>query len=812
MATPINQKPAAQNPQDFIRIQDLFYLCLARWKWFVLSMVICLGAATIYLLKTPPVFTRTASILIKDDSKGGGIGGGEDFSNLGLFANNSNIANEMGTLRSPDLMREVVERLHLNFDYQLDGAFHRTTIYGSQLPVVVDLPDLPENASATFLLRLLGDGRYELTDLVKDGVEQDGDLEGKVGETLATPLGKMDVKPGKSYQKDQRLDLFVTRNTLAGATGAFGGGLTIAKDEEATNIIILSYLDVSTQRAEDILNTLIAVYNENWVKEKNQIAVSTSLFINDRINVIEGELGNVENDISNFKSENLMIDPTATAGLYESQMNNTEMSLMDLNNQAYMARYVRNYVTNDANKFQLIPSTTGMGSENVSGLIGEYNSQILERNTLVAQSSERNPLVIEMDKTLSTLRANLVASIDNQLMVINTQIKTQKNIGGQATSRLASSPKKANYLLSVERQQKVKESLYLFLLQKREENELSQAFTAYNTRIINQPSGSMIPTAPIKKNILLVAFALGLLIPVVIVFVQENTNTVVRGRKDLASLTLPFVGEIPYYHSGEKRRFYQRRQPDQRRVVVREGSRDVVNEAFRVLRTNLEFMTNQEAASNVILLTSFNPGSGKSFLSLNIAVSLAIKGKKVLVIDGDLRHGSTSAYVDSPSVGLSDYLNGRVPSVDDILVTYQQYEHLQILPVGTIPPNPTELLYEPRLKQAIDDLKTRYDYVLIDCPPVEMLADTQIIEQYADRTIFVIRAGLLERSMLPELETIYNEKKYKNMSVILNGTEGTTGRYGSRYGYKYGYGYRYGYGYHNGYGYTSYYGSEKKKK
>jgi capsular exopolysaccharide synthesis family protein len=272
------------------------------------------------------------------------------------------------------------------------------------------------------------------------------------------------------------------------------------------------------------------------------------------------------------------------------------------------------------------------------------------------------------------------------------------------------------------------------------------------------------------------------------------------------------VGEIPYYHSGEKRRFYQRRQPDQRRVVVREGSRDVVNEAFRVLRTNLEFMTNQEAASNVILLTSFNPGSGKSFLSLNIAVSLAIKGKKVLVIDGDLRHGSTSAYVDSPSVGLSDYLNGRVPSVDDILVTYRQYEHLQILPVGTIPPNPTELLYEPRLKQAIDDLKTRYDYVLIDCPPVEMLADTQIIEQYADRTIFVIRAGLLERSMLPELETIYNEKKYKNMSVILNGTEGTTGRYGSRYGYKYGYGYRYGYGYHNGSGYTSYYGSEKKKK
>jgi capsular exopolysaccharide synthesis family protein len=410
------------------------------------------------------------------------------------------------------------------------------------------------------------------------------------------------------------------------------------------------------------------------------------------------------------------------------------------------------------------------------------------------------------------MRGSLVHSIDNQLVALETQIKTQKNYGGQATSRIASNPNQAKYLLSVERQQKVKESLYLYLLQKREENELSQAFTAYNTRVITMPSGPMTPTAPVKKNILLVAFALGLLIPVVIVFVQENSNTVVRSRKDLDVLSLPFVGEIPYHGVAEKKKsLFRRKAKDVRQVVVKEASRDLVNEAFRVLRTNLEFMMGREEGGNVVVLTSFNPGSGKSFLSVNMALSLAIKGKRVLVIDGDLRHGSTSAYIGSPKQGLSDYLGGRIPQVQDVLVSYEGRSNLQVLPVGTIPPNPTELLYEPRLQALIQEMKAQYDYVFIDCPPIEMLADTQIIEQYADRTLFVIRAGLLDRSMLPELETLYKEKKFKNMAVILNGTDGAAGRYGYGYRNGYAYGYRYGYG-SKRYGYGSYYGSENSDR
>ena len=295
----------------------------------------------------------------------------------------------------------------------------------------------------------------------------------------------------------------------------------------------------------------------------------------------------------------------------------------------------------------------------------------------------------------------------------------------------------------------------------------------------------------------MVAFAVGLLIPIIIVFMRETMNTRLRGRKDLESLSIPFIGEIPLCVH-KKKGWFKRTVSRPKSVVVKEGSRDIINEAFRVLRTNLEFMTGSDKNRNVIILTSFNPGSGKSFLTMNIAVSLAIKDKRVLVIDGDLRHGSTSAYVNSPKLGLSDYLGGRVSQLSAIIVNDTKYKNLDILPVGTIPPNPTELLFNERLKQVIDSVRTQYDYVFIDCPPIELVADTQIIEKLADRTIFVVRAGLLERSMLAELETLYDEQKLKNMALILNGTESNTNKYGYRYGYRYGYHYGYGYGYHYG--------------
>lgn len=802
MAT-LQRNTPAQSPQDFIRIQDLFYLCLGKWHWFVVSLAVCLGIAICYLLTTPPVYTRSASILIKDDSKGKSAPTDmETFSDFGLFTSNTNVNNEMGTLQSPDLMREVVSRLRLDMTYKIPGRFHRQTVYGRQLPVNVSISDLSENESATFTLQLSEGGKVTLSNIERNGESiGETELRGNLNDTLPSDIGKIVITPTSYYTDGTDIQLYVSRLPFGSATSAYSAGLVVSQTDEKSNIITLSFKDVSTQRAEDVLNTLIAVYNENWVRDKNQIAISTSKFIDGRLGVIEGELGNVDDDISSYKSEHLLPDVQAAAGMYMAQASEANAAIKELDNQVYMARYIRNYLTNKSNDSQLLPANSGIDNPGIATQISEYNSKLLERNSLVSHSSEKNPLVVEMDASLSAMRSALLTSIDNQLVTLNAQIRSQRSYSGQATSQIASNPQQAKYLLSVERQQKVKESLYLYLLQKREESELSQAFTAYNTRIITMPGGSMIPTAPIKKNILLMAFVLGLLIPVVIIFIRENINTVVRGRKDLENMTIPFVGEIPLAFR-KKGRWYDRKTKTKENkcaIVVKEKSRNVINEAFRVVRTNLEFVAGKERESNVIMLTSANPGSGKTFITFNLATSLAIKGKKVITIDLDLRKGSLSEYVGKPKEGISNYLIGETQTWKEI-VSKPENGQLDIIPVGMIPPNPTELLFAERLEQLVSDLRKEYDYIFIDCPPVEIVADAAIINKWVDITLFIIRAGLLDRSMLPEIEKFYTDRKYKNMSVILNGTDGGGGRCGYKYGYKYGY---YKYGYHYGYvGYT----------
>jgi len=798
----INQKTTKPGQtDDFLLIQDLLYLCLAQWKWFVVSLAVTCGIAIFYLLRTPPVYTRTASVLIKEDSKGKSVSSDlESFSEFGLFQSSTNVNNELIALQSPAVMTEVVKRLHLEMNYFVPGRFHRRVAYGLTLPVNVTIGDFPENESAGFTLRVQPDSTVLLTDFVRNGDEiADRQVRGRLTDTMATPLGRMVVDPTPNYTSGEDYTLYVQRASLYGTVNGCAANLGVSLDNEKSSVVALTYKDHSIQRAEEVLNTLISVYNENWVKDKNQIAVSTSMFINERLGVIERELGNVDEDISSYKSEHLLPDVQAASSMYMAQSSATNAQILALNNQLYMTRYIRNYLTNDANRMQLLPANSGIESANIESQIAEYNKQLLQRNSLVANSSTENPIVVDMDQSLAAMRTAIIRSIDNQTVTLNAQIKSLQQTEQQTTSRIAANPSQAKYLLSVERQQKVKEALYLFLLQKREENELSQAFTAYNTRVITPPHGSMLPTAPVRKNILLAAFALGLLIPVVIIFLRENMNTRVRGRKDLEGVTVPFIGEIPQFLH-KKKGLWGRKPKEIKAIVVKEGSRNVINEAFRVLRTNLEFMTGRDSKSNVIVVTSFNPGSGKSFLTMNMAVSLSIKHKSVLIIDGDMRHGSASSYVNSPHRGLSDYLSGRVENLNEIIVKSKHHEHLAVLPVGTIPPNPTELLFSDRLKHIIDTVRGQYDYVFIDCPPIELVADTQIIEQLADRTIFVVRAGLLERSMLAELEDIYNQKKYKNMALILNGTEGSGGKYGYRYGYRYGYHYGYGTGYDYGSG------------
>ena len=509
----------SNNPKqtdDFISIQDLLYLCLSKWYWFAISLVITLAIAVLYIKMTPPTYVRTASILIKEDTKGGSLSGDvSGLSDIGLFQTNTNVNNEILSLKSPAIMLDVVKRLHLDINYTIPGSFHDKVIYGTNQPITVSFIDLPDNETAQCAVSLLTDNLIEIYDFqLNDEIrESTQKIKGDLQDTLSTPVGKLVITPTKYYNGKTDTPIRVSKSNTLSTVSRCAQHLSVSLSEEKSSVVDLSFSDVSIQRAEDVLNTLISVYNENWVKDKNQIAISTSMFINDRLAVIEQELGNVDEDISSFKSKNLLPNVEAASSMYMQQSSEATSQLQILNNQLYMARYIHNYMTSNNGKNQLLPANSGIENPSIENQISEYNTTQLQRNNLVANSSEQNPLVIDLDQSLQSMRKAIITSIDNLIVTLNAQIKSVQQEEQQTTSRIAASPTQAKYLLSVERQQKVKEALYLFLLQKREENELSQAFTAYNTRIITPPYGKMIPTAPVKKNILMVAIALGLLIP-----------------------------------------------------------------------------------------------------------------------------------------------------------------------------------------------------------------------------------------------------------------------------------------------------------
>lgn len=789
--------PVGKPVDDFIRIQDLWSMFVPKWYWFAISLFITLTIAVLYLLSTPPIYTRTAAILVKDNSKSSSSTSAmNDFSDLGIFKSNTNINNELLTLKSPTLMTEVVNRLGLNETFTIRKGLKNVDLYKVS-PVTITFCDKIE-VPLSFTIKFSSKEAFVISELEISGEDIGETLSAQMGDSMQTSAGIMIVSPTQEFT-----DAFIgtsiryVRGSVRAAVDTYSNALVAELGNEDATIINLSINDTSIRKAEDILNTLIEVYNENWIRDKNQIAVSTSQFISDRLGVIESELGHVDENISSYKSEHLLPDVQAASSLYMAQSAENNKELSTLNNQLSTAQYIRREL-NTKQLDQTLPANSGIVSANIETQISEYNNLVLDRNRLIANSSEKNPLVKNMASSLQSMQRTIIQSVDNLIVSLNTQIRSLRRQEEATTNRLASNPNQAKYLLSVERQQKVKEELYLYLLQKREENELSQAFTAYNTRLITAPRGSMFPTAPRKMNILLVAFAVGLLVPAVGIFMKENMNTKVRGRKDLENLSIPFIGEIPQY-SGTKKKWWEfkhRKRQDMKIIVVNEGNRNIINEAFRVLRSNMDFMASKDNNQHVFVLTSFNPGSGKSFLAINIAISFAIKKKKILVIDGDLRHRTVSSYVDSPNKGLSDYLNNQIEDWKEIIVSYKGYTNLHILPIGTIPPNPTELLEDSKLSMLIETLRPEYDYIFIDCPPVDIVADAQIIEKWADRTIFVVRSGLLDRSMLSELENMYTGKRFKNLSMILNGTESTGGRYGYRYGYHY--------------GYASYYGSKDK--
>lgn len=783
------QESNASNKKEILPLSDVFTMTLRHWPWIILSVVICVGFATLYIFRTPKVYTRSAEIQIKDNEDGAAP---TEFKDLGLFQSSSNVQDEIAILDSRDLMEEVVRRLNLDNSYYREGFFHDSIAYGTNLPIDLTIKDIPEAAAVSLKIKVNKSGNVTLSDIKMPKKElPDKTYTGMLNDTIMTAIGKMVVKPTSEYKKGKDVDLIFRKTPFESACKSFSGRLGVSLTDKDGNVITLTMADQSQQRADDVLSMLITVYNESWIRDKNQITVSTSNFIDERLGVIEDELGNVDSDISAYKSANLIPDVQAAASMYMEKSQKAEEEILKLNNMLQMMKYIRSYLNSHNSNNQLMPSMPangGISSQGITTQINDYNKRVLQRNALAEKSSEQNPIVIQLDGQIAAQRKAIMSTVDNEIADLSNKLKTYRGSEAQTTSRIATNPTQAKNLLSVERQQKVKEELYLFLLQKREENELSQSFTAYNTKIVNRPGPSDVPPSPRKMHVLGLAFLLGLAIPFGVTYVRESNNTKLRGRKDIKQLKVPFLGEIPQDPASKGKKA----KDSDRTILVKAGARDIVNEAFRVLRTNVEFLAAADGSSSVIAVTSFNPGSGKSYITVNLAMSIALKDKKVLVIDGDMRRGSASAYVDSPSKGLSNYLSGAISDVNSVIVKSKDCERLNVLPVGSVPPNPSELLGLPKFAEMLEALKSQYDFIFIDCPPIEMVADTQIIDRYADRTFFIIRAGLLERAMIPEVDNLYESKKYKNMALILNGTSNLKGRSGYGYGYGYGNGYKYG--------------------
>lgn len=768
------------------RNHQVFDYLIWLWnnKWLVFfSIIFCVLVAGVYVYATPELYNRKATVMMKTDSKGGsGIRELDAFKDFSLFnLGDVNVNNEVEVMASPILMTEVVRRLNLDVEYRSEGWLRDKDLY-RQSPVEAVFPEKAVFREFSFRVKLVSDSVVSLYSFQVNGKEIEGKaMDVRLADTVKTPGGNVVIFPTLRFSEGFNDVIQVRRRDVMTTAGNYLKRLAVTLATKQTTVIRLNFTDCSVRRADDVLNTLIAAYNDDWVRYMNESAINTSKFIAERLDLIERELGMVDSDIERFKSENKLMDIQIEASLASQEASEYSGKAFELDNQLAIAGYIKEYLQDRSKTSALLPGNSGLSNQYIESRIGEYNAMMLQRERLMANSSDKNPLIGDMDTSLDMMRQSILYSIDNWIATLQLQVKKIEEQEYQVAGLISSTPGKAKQLLSIERQQKIKESLYLYLLQKREENELSSSLVVNNTRLLTPASGNNIPVSPKRGLIFLFAITFGAVCPLICWRVKEAINTTVQDREDLSMLTLPFVGEIPWADK-RKNRFF-RKKPEVQRIVVEERNRNIINEAFRVLRTNMDFMNVRSGGSQVIMFTSFYPGSGKTFISMNLAVGMAIKDRKVVVVDLDLRRASLSCYFHSPRVGISDYLNHRVDSLDKIIIKGTIHSNLDGIAVGTIPPNPTELLLDDQFARLIEELRSRYDYIYIDCPPLELLADASIIGKVTDRTILVIRTGLMDRRMLPEVERLYQEKRFKNMGVVLNGTDRLQGKYG--YGYYY---------------------------
>lgn len=793
------EKCMEQSEEQF-NIQEILFRCLVHWPWFVFSVIVCIACAWGYLRLTTPVYNISATVLIKDDKKGGGTSVSSELERMGLdgfVSSSGNVDNEIEVLRSKSLSEEVVNNLGLFVTYMDEDEFPKKELYQTS-PVLVSLTPqeadkLPGRMEVAMTLQptgvmdvqmKVGDKEYrkEFEKLPAVFPTDEGTVAFFVNnDTLSA------VRP-ESVTKERHITAFINR-PFSVAKG-YASSLSIAPTSKTTSVVVISLKNTNPRRGRDFINKLLEMYNINANNDKNEVAQKTAEFIDARIGIISKELGSTEQDLENFKRTAGITDLSSEAQI--ALTGNAEYEKKRVENQTQINLIVDLQKYLQGSEYEVLPANVGLQDGGLVGAISRYNEMLIERNRLLRTSTESNPAIVNLNTSIRAMRSNVQATLDATLKGLQITKADLDREASRYSRRISDAPTQERQFVSIARQQEIKAGLYLMLLQKREENAITLAATANNAQIIDAAIADDNPVSPKRMMVYLVALFFGMGIPVGIIYLIGLTKFKIEGRADIEKLTsLPVVGDIPL--ADEK----------SGSIAVFENKNNLMSETFRNVRINLQFML--ENGKNVILVTSTISGEGKSFVSSNLAISLSLLGKKVVIVGLDIRKPGLNKVFNIPQKdhGITQFLTNPSMNLMDLVQPSDINRNLFILPGGAVPPNPTELLARDGLEKAIETLKTNFDYVILDTAPVGMVTDTLLIGRTADLSVYVCRADYTHKAEFTLVNELSENKKLPNLCVAINGLELQKKKYGYYYGYGkygkyYGYGKRYGYGY--GYG------------
>ena len=801
----IANKENREEEHSGFNLAALWKIVVLHWYWIVLSTIVALGAAFGYLKYTRPVYASNMKILVKDeDSRSRMYRGGQlALESMGVISNSNGFDNELEILTSSNISQRVIKSLKLYVSYELDGRLRNHELYKNN-PYIVDMPEnqlVDLHSLIQLKIDRQGDGVHVAGEIYVPRAKEPILFERSVKElpgSFNTPVGTITLQrnPGVGAELPEKA-MYATIMPLEYAAKAYGSRLSVSASKKTTTVAVLNYLDTQPERAIDYLNELFRSYNEDANEDKNEVALKTEEFLKNRISAIREELDATESNLESYKKKNELINLTNDASNALNKLTEYQKEQVELETQLNLVTALLDYVDDPRNAFNVVPSNLGLKDADMSNLLNKYNDYVLQRNRLLKSSSPENPyvkrLTAQLEEMWPTIRLSL-KSVRENILTQKRSAEDQYNLFGR---RVGEVPTQERSLNNIIRQQEIKVELYLMLLQKREENYISLNSTAAKARVIDDPRSTG-KVSPKTKVILLGALVLGLCFPVGLIYLLGLLRYRIEGREDVEMLTkIPVLADIP---------LAPKSLDGELSLAVRENSNDMMEEAFRGLRTSLRFVLSEK--ENVIACTSCIPGEGKSFVSTNLAMSLALLGKRVIIVGLDIRKPRLVKLFGllSDHRGITTFLSSNSGDFQDL---DKQIHHavlnpnLDVLPAGVIPPNPGELISREQLDHAIALLREHYDYVIVDTPPVGLVSDTLSAARVADMTIMVCRADYSPRNNFQLINALHHDNKMPKITLVLNGIDLKK----RKYGYYYGYG-KYGkYGHYGHYGVYGHYGS-----